>query len=118
MLSRPVDASGDILPVLSPSDLLSGVQAVAIGVKDHLNLYAGDWWENPELGNEVLDLLSESRCTDQDADTLSSYLVSYLLEFPGILSVSDISASFSGRAFNFSCTAHTEAGETSMILSF
>ena len=44
MLSRPVDASGDILPVLSPSDLLSGVQTVAVGVKDHLNLYAGDWW--------------------------------------------------------------------------
>ncbi len=118
MLSRPVDVSGDILPVLSPSDLLSGVSAVAVGVRDHLRMYAGDWWENPELGNEILDLLSDSRCTDQDAETLSSYLVSYLLEFPGVQSVTDVSSAFSGRVFNFTCTVHTETGDTSVSLTF
>ena len=117
MLSRPVDASGDILPVLFSSDLLSGVPAVAAGVRDHLRMYAGDWWEDPELGNEVLDLMADSRCTDQDAETLSSCLVSYLLEFPGVLSVTDVSASFSGRTFRFTCTAHTEAGETAVSVS-
>ena len=118
MLSRPVDESGDILPVLSSSDLLTGVSAVAIGIRDLLRMYTGDWWENPDLGNEVLYLLADSRCTDQDAETHSSYLVSYLLEFPGVQSVTDVSSSFSGRVFIFSCTVHTEAGDTDINLSF
>ena len=111
MLSRPVDASGDILPVTEPSDLLSGTPAVEVALKDHICLYSGEWWEDPERGNEILDLLSESRCTDQDAETLESYLVSYLLEFPAVRSVSDVFSSFSGHTFHFSCTAHTDYGD-------
>ena len=38
MLLRPVDASGDILPVLSSSDLVSGAEAVVILARDRLNL--------------------------------------------------------------------------------
>ncbi len=111
MLSRPVDESGDILPVTRSSDLLSGVPAVETGLKDHFGLYAGDWWEDPEKGNELMDLLTESRCTDQDAETLESDLISYLLEFPAVRSVSDVSSSFSGHTFYFSCTAHTDYGD-------
>ncbi len=111
MLSRPVDESGDILPVTCLSDLLSGVPAVETGLTDHRCLFFGEWWEDPEKGNEILDLISESRCTDQDAETLESYLVSYLLEFPGVRSISDVSSSFSGHTFYFSCTAHTDFGD-------
>ncbi|MCR5370922.1 MAG: hypothetical protein K6E83_09465 [Clostridium sp.] len=111
MLSRPVDDSGDILPVTQSSDLLSGVPAVKTGLTDHRCLFFGEWWEDPEKGNEILDLISESRCTDQDAETLESYLVSYLLEFPGVRSISDVSSSFSGHTFYFSCTAHTDSGD-------
>ncbi len=110
MLSRPVDASGDILPVTKSSDLLSGVPAVEAGLTDHRCLFFGEWWEDPEKGNEILDLISESRCTDRDAETLESYLVSYLLEFPGVQSISVVSSSFSGPTFFFSCTVHTEDG--------
>lgn len=111
MLSRPVDASGDILPVTKLSDLLSGTPAVEAALKDHICLYSGEWWEDPEKGNEILALLSESRCTDRDAETLESYLVSYLLEFPAVRSVSDVSSSFAGHTFHFSCTAHTDSGD-------
>ena len=38
MLIRPADASGDVLPVLSSSDLLSGPEAVALLVRDRLSL--------------------------------------------------------------------------------
>lgn len=47
MLLRPVDASGDILPVLSSSDLESDPESVALLVRDRLNLLSGEWWENP-----------------------------------------------------------------------
>ena len=112
MTSRPVDSSGDILPVLTPSDLLSSLAAAAAGLRDHLNFFPGDWWEYPDRGNEIFEMICASRRTAQDAETLSAYLSSHVLAFPGIQSVSDVRSAFSGRKFTFSCTAHTEAGET------
>ena len=47
LLLRPVDDSGDILPVLSSSALVSGSFAVTQLVRDRLNLLSGEWWENP-----------------------------------------------------------------------
>ena len=111
MLSRPVDSSGDILPVLSPSSLSSGPEAAAIGLRDHLNLFPGEWWEYADRGNPVFDLLSVSRRTDQDARTLASALSSYLLSFPGVQSLSAVQAAIDRHVFSFSCTAHTESGE-------
>ena len=43
MILRPVDASGDILPVSSSSDLLSGPEAVARLAAYKLSLLKGDW---------------------------------------------------------------------------
>jgi len=111
MLSRPVDSSGDILPVCRPDDLLSGPAAAAAGLRDHLNLFPGDWWEAPGRGNEIFDLIAVSRRTAQDAAALTSALTSYLLSFPGIRSLSEAQSSFTGHRFTFSCTAHTESGE-------
>ena len=112
MFSRPVDSSGDILPVLSAADLLSGAEALAAGLRDHLNLFPGDWWEYADRGNEIIDLIILSRRTSRDAETLSSYLVSYIRSSPGIRSVSDVKASFQTYKFSFSCTAHTDSGQT------
>ncbi len=112
MYFRPADISGDILPVLFSSDLVSGPEGVAAGLRDHLNLFAGDWWEYADRGNEILELMALSRQTEQDAQTLSSCLRTYLQSFPAMRSLSDVQTSFAGREFRFSCTVHTEAGET------
>ena len=112
MLARPVDQNGDILPVTAPSDLFSGTEAAASALRDHLRLFPGDWWENAEKGNPVFDLITVSRRTEQDARTLSSALTSYILDFPGIRTVSDVQASIERQVFSFSCVAHTESGET------
>ena len=112
MLSRPIDFSGDILPVRSPADILTGPAAAASGLRDHLNLFPGEWWEYEDRGNPVFDLISVSRRTARDADTLTAALTSYILSFPGIRSVTGAKSSFDNRLFSFSCTAHTESGET------
>ncbi len=111
MLSRPVDSSGDILPVLSSADLLSGPASVASGLRDHLSLFPGDWWEYPSRGNPVFDLIPVSRRISQDTDTLSSALCTYLREFPGVRSLSGVQAAFLNLSFFFSCTVHTEGTE-------
>ncbi len=52
MKMRPVDPDGDILPVLHTGEMFSGALAAASLAESRLNLYFGDWWENPAWGNE------------------------------------------------------------------
>lgn len=110
MIVRPTDSSGDILPVISSADLLRGVNAEAELTRDRLNLYAGDWWENRSRGNEIVKLLQETRLTEADAQSVSSYIASYIRETPGVVEVRDQQCSITGRQFRFSCTIDTKYG--------
>ena len=108
MIHRPADAAGDMLPVLSSSDLLRGTEAVAQLVRERLALPAGDWWENPAWGNEALEMLQESRLTAADQQALASYLSSYIRETPGVQEINDMAFSAEGRRFSFRCSVVTE----------
>ena len=101
-----MDASGDILPVLSAEDLLSGAEAVARLVEYRLNLFSGEWWENPVWGCALLEQMREPRLTGADAQRISSYV----RETDGVRDVSDVSYSVSGRRFSWECTVMTEYG--------
>ena len=111
MILRPVDNNGDVLPVLTSSSLLRDVPAEARLTQDRLELLSGDWWENLSWGNEIVDLLKESRLTEADTQALASYLSSYIRETPGVLDVRDVSFSGEGKEFSFSSTVDTEDGE-------
>ena len=117
MILRPVDASGDILPVMSTSDLLSGPEAVAQLVKYRLSLLQGEWWENPSRGFAILEMFSASRLTDADADLLSSRITEYIRETPGVQSVEDVHCSVSGRLFSYSCSVWTKEGSANVVFS-
>ena len=112
LLCRPVDSSGDILPVLAPSDLLSGPAAASAGLRDYLNIFPGDWWESEDRGNPAFDLLSVSRRSDQDAQAMASALSGYLLRFPEVQSVSVTKAAFSDPVFSFACIVLLESGDS------
>ncbi len=118
MIYRPFDETGDALPVLNASDLLTGPDAAAAALRDHLNLFPGDWWEDPERGNELPDLLAASRLSEKEAGPLASWLCSYIQDFPGISSVTEVQASVSDGVFRFSCMAHTEQGEKAAVEFF
>ena len=72
MLLRPVDASGDILPVLSTSALVSDPESVVLLVRDRLNLLSGEWWENPSWGCEIFNMIRSGRVT-VNADEVFTY---------------------------------------------
>ena len=110
MLLRPTDPSGDILPVLSSSALLSGPEAVAQLVKDRLSLLQGEWWENPETGFQILEALSSSRLMEADSQTLSSMISAYIRETPGVREVEDVQCFVSGRQLRYACSVRTEEG--------
>ena len=117
MLLRPVDASGDILPVISSSVLLSGPEAVALLVQDRLSLLRGVWWENPENGFFILDTLQGSRVTEADASALSSQITAYVRETPGVRDVEDVRFSVEGRQFSYACEIRTEEGNAEVNYS-
>ena len=108
MRIRPVDQNGDVLPVLHVSEMVSGAPAVARLAEDRLNLLVGDWWENPAWGNEILRMLQEGRLTEADAQTLSTYLSSYVRKTSGVLDVRDERWNLASGRFSWSCTALTE----------
>lgn len=110
MIHRPVDENGDILPVLSSGDLLRGTEAVATLARERLSLLTGDWWENPTWGNEALDMLQESRLTEEESQPLASYLSSYIRETQGVRDVVSVSCSVNGRSFLYQCTVLTDDG--------
>ena len=119
MLLRPVDDSGDILPVLSSSVLVSGSLAVTQLVRDRLNLLSGEWWENPAWGCEVFEMMQAGRMTAQDVSALSSYLCSYIAATRGVRSVEDVQTAISRRHLTFSCRVLTEdgTGDVSLVIS-
>ena len=112
MLLRPVDAFGDILPVLSSSALISGPEAVALLVQDRLSLLRGEWWENPENGFFILEAMQAGRITEADASMLSSQISAYVRETPGVRDVANVRFAVEGRRFSWSCELLTEDGNT------
>ena len=111
MTARPVDASGDILPVLSSSDLLSGPEAIAQLVKYRLSLLQGEWWENESLGFPLPESLRSGRPTAADAATLSSQITAYIRETPGVRDVGNVRFAVEGKRFSYSCEIRTETGK-------
>ena len=110
MRIRPTDENGDVLPVLHTGEMFSGALAVALLVESRLELYAGDWWENPSWGNEILRMLQEGRLTEADAQSLSTYLAGYVRKTAGVREVQDEKWSLDGGRFFWSCTVLTEYG--------
>lgn len=117
MLIRPVDASGDVLPVLSSRDLLSGPEAVAQLVQDRLSLLQGEWWEYPEEGFFILERMRESRITEADAASVSSQITAYIRETPGVREAENVRFSVEGRGFSYACEIRTEEGSAEMHYS-
>ena len=115
MLLRPADASGDLLPVPSSSALLSGPKAVARLAEYRLSLLRREWWENPENGFFVLDILQGSRISEADVSALSSQITAYVRETPGIREVEDVRFSVDGKRFSWSCSVQTKEGTAAVL---
>ena len=117
MTIRPVNDSGDILPVLSSSAMVTGPEAVVALVRDRLNLLTGEWWENPAWGNAVVDMLRDSRLTEADTRALANYITSYIRQTDGVLEVEDVEFSVEGKFFSYSCRVDTEDGDAEIDYS-
>ena len=110
MSVRPFDDRGDILPVLRIGQLVIGKDAVVREVELKLGLLTGQWWENAAVGCAIVDMIREARLTEQDLQTISVYLSSYVQKIPGVQSVENVAAGFVGRQIRFSCDIRVDGG--------
>ena len=115
MTARPIDSSGDILPVLIPDDLLTEAAAVASALTDHLRLFTGDWWEYPARGNPIFDLIAAGPLMEKDLPALSAALTAYVMEFPPVRSVSDVETLLSAGVMTYTAVAHLSSGASAPV---
>ena len=118
MLLRPVDASGDILPVSSSADLLSGPEAVARLAAYKLSLLKGDWWENPEDGFFALEFMREERFSEANAGMFASRVTEFIRSVEGVFEVDDVRFQVDGRELRYSCQLLTEEGTAALEYTF
>ncbi len=112
MKQRPVDPSGDVLPVLHISDMIQSAGAIALLVKNRLSLLSGEWWENSGLGFPVLRSLEESRLSETDVRNFSSMITEYIRQTEGVKEVFDVEMNLSNKQLNYSCSVLTVYGVT------
>ena len=118
MILRPVDVTGDILPVFSSRDLLSGPETVARLVADKLSLLKGDWWENPEEGFFVLEFMKEERFSEANSPMFASRVTEFIRGVEGVFEVDEVSFKAEGRTFHYSCRLLTEEGPATLQYTF
>ena len=111
---RPSDAIGDIRPVLHISDMVRGKEAIAKHVYYRLRLLVGEWWEYPEMGNQILQMFQTTRLSDSTADSLTSYFSTYIAETPGIFSIENAQGKIENRRYQYSCKALTQQGDVNI----
>ena len=117
MTLRPVDSSGDILPVLSSQNILSGPEAVAQLVQYRLSLLQGEWWEYPEEGFFIPEQMRTGRVTEADTASLSSQITAYIRDTDGVQDAENVQISVSGRKISYSCEVRTEEGKKDIVFS-
>ena len=117
MITRPLDASGDIMPVASLSQMASGAEAVGIAIRHRVSLVEGEWWEDEDLGFGIPEFLGNAR-GDSGVEMLGMYVSSYIADTPEVTAVNG-SVTFENHAVNY--TASVAAGgarlETEVDLS-
>ena len=94
MITRPLDSSGDIMPVTDLSRMASGPEVVGIAIKHRCAMIEGEWWEDEELGFGIPDFLGVVR-GENGADMLARYISGYIAATPDVSSVNGAVMSYS-----------------------
>lgn len=107
---RTLDDNGDMIPIATQAQMLTGVEAVMAAVVSRLRLLAGEWWEDESLGFQVPEFLFQGVRQANGRDMLASYITAYILETEGVESVQDVSTEMDGTKMIYHCTVVTEYG--------
>ena len=103
MVLHASDENGDWMPVRTRDEMMTGKKAVARLVEYALKLLHGEWWENPELGLRVIEMMRERRGGVDWVQGIVNYVTRYIAEVPGVVSVEDVRGAAEGRKICDEC---------------
>jgi hypothetical protein len=104
-----LDADGDLVV---PIQFVSGLEAVAQGIRVRLKLFRGEWFLNLDEGVPYFeDLLGRKF----DRARAREIIRTELLKSPGVVEITSLTADFDGqtRALSVDWAVRTEFGDTS-----
>ena len=118
MVLHASDENGDWMPVRTRDEMMTGKKAVARLVEYALKLLHGEWWENPELGLRVIEMMRERRGGEEGVQGIVNYVTRYIAEVPGVVSVEDVRGSAEGRKILYECRIVTRDGSEGIGFEF
>lgn len=110
MIVHNYDAAGDWFPVHVADEVISGKEAIVQLIRFRMHLWTDEWWENPNMGLNILRLFQENRITETSLSVITTDLTNYIAEIPGVLSVENMKITTVGRTVNYSCKVYTSEG--------
>lgn len=114
MRTRPLDESGDFVPVYSLDQMVSGGEAVKQVVDYRLRFYYGEWWEDPEIGFRIPDFLAEN-ARSGGLDMLTKYINTYISSTEGVQEIEDSVSQFSDHVLTYSCIILADDGQEETV---
>ena len=118
MVLHASDENGDWMPVRTRNEMMTGKKAVARLVEYALKLLHGEWWENPELGLRVIEMMRERRGGEDWVQGIVNYVTRYIAEVPGVVSVEDVRGAAEGRKILYECRIVTGDGSEGIGFEF
>lgn len=101
-------------PVFIPQVSLTAAQAVAQNILTRLNLWAGEWWENLNLGLPVFQSILGQSASKRGQAAMSLAIQQQIQGTQYVTSVTNVNFSFANGQFSFTCTAQTVFGQVTV----
>lgn len=106
---RRLDENGDYT-FGKPNEFLTGLEALTQAIQTRLKVIKGEWWEGDYTALPFMsEIVGKVR---NDKSRLDLMVIRRITDTVGVISVSEVQSTLSGRRYTFSCKVKTVYGET------
>lgn len=110
MKYRKLEESGDYTFGLGNSGFYKDADAATQAVKTKLNLFEGDWWENPEDGLPLFQSILRTPGTAGNIVSVDLMVQSRIMQAPHVNGITSYSSSYEGGKYAAQAVVETDFG--------
>ncbi len=108
-----LDAQND--PIFDPNANLTDTDAVAQAIRTRLSLFAGEWWEDLNLGLPVFQSILGQLASKQGMAAMTLAVQQNIEGAPYVTGVRDVQVAFVNGRLSITATAYTQFGPVAVI---
>lgn len=109
---RKRDAKGDYCFGHGDDDFLYGLDAMKQVIQTRLAAIYGEWWEGDPTAIPYYPDVLGVPATGANKDAIDLMIIQRIMDTVGVNGVGNVTSSYDGRHYSFSCTVNTVYGET------